>query len=74
MKRQRVFTWTTLHDGRTVRWVVATHSKAEAARVAGLGPIEASLQIGETLNPVLVAQALERAGTVQVVGTTIKAA
>jgi hypothetical protein len=65
MKRSvRVYTWTRTLNGRTVRCVVATHSRNEAAHLAGLERITASLEIGETINPVLVRAALERMGMV----------
>jgi hypothetical protein len=60
----RVYTWTRVVNGRTVRCVVATHSRNEAAHLAGLERITASLEIGETINPVLVRAALEKLGTV----------
>jgi hypothetical protein len=43
---------------------VATHSRNEAAHLAGLERIMASLEIGETVNPVLVTAALEKMGVV----------
>jgi hypothetical protein len=65
MKRSvRVYTWTRAVNGRTVRCVVATHSRNEAAHLAGLERITASLEIGETINPVLVTAALEKMGMV----------
>ena len=65
MKRHvRVFTWTTTCNGRTVRCVVAAHSRSEVAHLAGLEPITASLQIGETINPALVTAAFEWIGVV----------
>ncbi len=61
MKRHlRVYTWTRVLNGRMVRCVVATHSRNEAAHLAGLERITASLEIGETINPVLVRAALEK--------------
>ena len=59
--QQRVFE--TVY-GRTVRCVVATHSRNEAAHLAGLERITASLEIGETINPALVTAALEKTGVV----------
>ena len=45
MKRAlNVFTWTTTQNGQTVRCVVATHSRSDAARLAGLERIEAALE------------------------------
>jgi hypothetical protein len=65
MKRSvRVYTWTCILNGRTVRSVVATHSRNEAAHLAGLERITASLEIGETINPILVTAALEKMGMV----------
>jgi hypothetical protein len=65
MKRSlRVYTWTRTLNGRTVRCVVATYSRNEAAQLAGLERIAASLEIGETINPVLVTAALEKMGEV----------
>jgi hypothetical protein len=65
MKRGvRVFTWTRAVNGCTVRCVVATYSRNEAAHLAGLERIAASLEIGETVNPVLVRAALEKMGLV----------
>ena len=65
MKRHvRVYTWTRILNGRTVRCVVATHSRNEAAHLAGLERITASLEIGETIKPVLVRAALEKMGMV----------
>ena len=61
-----VFTWTTKQEGRTVRCVVATYSRGAAARLAGLERIEAALEIGQTINPEMVAAALEQMGTVLV--------
>ena len=53
-------TWTTKQSGETVRCVVATHSRSDAARLAGLEPIEAALEIGQTINPKMVTVALEQ--------------
>jgi hypothetical protein len=65
MKRNvRVYTWTRILNARTVRCVVATHSRNEATHLAGLERITASLEIGETINPVLVRAALEKMGVV----------
>jgi hypothetical protein len=65
MKRSvRVYTWTRVVNGRTVRCVVATYSRNEAAHLAGLEKITASLEIGETINPALVTAALEKMGMV----------
>jgi hypothetical protein len=65
MKRSvRVYTWTRTVNGCTVRCVVATLSRNEAAHLAGLERITASLEIGETINPVLVMAALEKMGMV----------
>jgi hypothetical protein len=65
MKRSvRVYTWTRTVNGRTVRCVVAAHSRNEAAHLAGLERITASLEIGKTINPVLVKAALEKLGMV----------
>jgi hypothetical protein len=65
MKRSvRVYTWTRAVNGRTVRCVVAAHSRNEAAHLAGLERITASLEIGETINPILVKAALEKMGMI----------
>jgi hypothetical protein len=65
MKRSvRVYTWTRAVNGRTVRCVVAAHSRNEAAHLAGLERITASLEIGETSNPMLMMMALEKMGVV----------
>lgn len=65
MKRHvRVYTWTRILNGRTVRCVVATHSRNEAAHLAGLERITASLEIGETINPNFVTAALQKTGMV----------
>jgi hypothetical protein len=65
MKRSvRVYTWTRVMKERTVRCVVAAHSRNEAAHLAGLERITASLEIGETSNPILVTAALEKMGMV----------
>jgi hypothetical protein len=65
MKRHlSAYTWTRILNGRTVRCVVATHSRNEAAPLAGLERITASLEIGETINPDLVRAALEKLGVV----------
>jgi hypothetical protein len=65
MKRSvRVYTWTRILNGRTVRCVVPTHSRNEAAHLAGLERITASLEIGETSNPMLMMMALEKMGVV----------
>ena len=61
-----MFTWTTTQNGQTVRYVVATHSRGEAARLAGLERIEAALEIGQTINPEMVAAALGQVGKVLV--------
>ena len=67
MKRAlNVFTWTTTQNGQTVRCIVATHSRGDAARLAGLERIEAALEIGQTINPEMVAAALEQVGKVLV--------
>jgi hypothetical protein len=69
----RVYTWTQVLNGRTVRCVVATHSRNKAAHLARGHPgthvgrdgrITASLEIGETINPVLVTVPLEKLGAV----------
>jgi hypothetical protein len=61
MKRSlHVYTWTRAVNGRTVRCVVATHSRNEAVHLVGLERITASLEIGKTINPILVAAALEK--------------
>ena len=63
MKRAlNVFTWTTMQHGQTVRCVDATHSRGEAARLAGLERIEAALEIGQTINPEMVTAALGQVG------------
>jgi hypothetical protein len=47
-----------------MRCVVATHSWNKAAHLAGLKRVTASLEIDETINPVLVRAALEQSGVV----------
>jgi hypothetical protein len=67
IKRQNhVYTWTQSIQGRTVRCVVATHSRVQAGQIAGLDRITASLELGQTINPVFVTQALEHVGRVLV--------
>ena len=67
MKRAlNVFTWTTTQHGQTVRCVVATHSRGNAARLAGLERIEAALEIGQTINAEMVTAALGQVGKVLV--------